>query len=84
VTHPEERFWQALRNWSGHRFLYASESPLWTFGQGTGLVDTFNFEHGTKLEPMQLADKKRNEANEHEDARFFSELGAEYSDAKEI
>ncbi len=21
--HPEERFWQALRNWSGHAFIFA-------------------------------------------------------------
>jgi hypothetical protein len=25
--HPEERFWQALRNWSGHDFIYASNVP---------------------------------------------------------
>jgi len=22
--HPEERFWQALRNWSGYKFIFAS------------------------------------------------------------
>lgn len=22
--HPSERFWQALRNWSGHNFILAS------------------------------------------------------------
>ena len=23
-NHPEERFWQALRNWSGFNFVYVS------------------------------------------------------------
>jgi len=30
--HPEERFWQALRNWSGYDFIYGSKG---------GLEDTF-------------------------------------------
>lgn len=25
LAHPQERFWQALRNWSGKGFIYASE-----------------------------------------------------------
>jgi len=25
IQHTEERFWQALRNWSGHKFIYASD-----------------------------------------------------------
>lgn len=25
-THPSERFWQALRNWSGHNFILAAKS----------------------------------------------------------
>lgn len=25
-THPEERFWQALRNWSGYQFIFAHDS----------------------------------------------------------
>jgi hypothetical protein len=23
-AHPQERFWQALRNWSGYNFIYKS------------------------------------------------------------
>ena len=25
--HPSERFWQALRNWSGYSFILASDQP---------------------------------------------------------
>jgi hypothetical protein len=25
-SHPSERFWQALRNWSGHNFILVSPS----------------------------------------------------------
>lgn len=25
TTHPEERFWQALCNWSGHNYIYTSK-----------------------------------------------------------
>jgi hypothetical protein len=25
VTHPEERFWQALRKWSGYAFIMAND-----------------------------------------------------------
>ena len=25
---PKERFWQALRNWSGEPFIYASNLPM--------------------------------------------------------
>jgi hypothetical protein len=25
--HSEERFWQALRNWSGYKFIYGSMKP---------------------------------------------------------
>jgi hypothetical protein len=25
--HPEERFWQALRNWAGFSFIYDSNVP---------------------------------------------------------
>lgn len=25
--HPTERFWQALRNWSGYGFILATNSP---------------------------------------------------------
>jgi len=26
AKNPELRFWQALRNWSGHAFIYVSDS----------------------------------------------------------
>ena len=26
-AHPSERFWQALRNWSGYNFIYGSKAP---------------------------------------------------------
>jgi hypothetical protein len=42
VTHPNERFWQALRNWSGYPFIYVSNQPP---GNVHGrMTDTFNFE----------------------------------------
>ena len=28
ASHPNERFWQALRNWSKRRFIYVSDIPL--------------------------------------------------------
>lgn len=31
--HPEQRFWQALRNWANVGFIYTSDSPI---------HDTFN------------------------------------------
>ena len=40
VQHPEERFWQALRNWSGYGFIYGSNEPN---GEGE-LKDTFYIE----------------------------------------
>ena len=36
--HPEERFWQALRNWSGYRFV-----QVWN-GLGEEPTDTFYWE----------------------------------------
>ena len=29
-AHPDERFWQALRNWSGHNFVYVSPDITFT------------------------------------------------------
>lgn len=37
IAHPEERFWQALRNWCGYAFVYAAHTP------GTP-HDTFSWE----------------------------------------
>ena len=40
VKHPEQRFWQALRNWSGFAFIYANkDTRINDAGQ-----DTFYFE----------------------------------------
>lgn len=39
--HPEERFWQALRNWSGHAFIFAGKE--WLLAR-----DTFYFEGKNK------------------------------------
>jgi hypothetical protein len=44
--HPEERFWQALRNWSGRNFVFVSDTgphDLMTFST-TDLEDTFYWE----------------------------------------
>jgi hypothetical protein len=37
VRHPKERFWQALRNWSKHDYIYVSASE-------GHLEDTFYWE----------------------------------------
>ena len=37
AAHPEERFWEALRNWSNVPFLIASHQPP----SGSDAVDTF-------------------------------------------
>ena len=37
IAHPEERFWQALRNWAGVGFIYTSTTPI----EADGLEDTF-------------------------------------------
>ena len=43
--HPQERFWQALRNWSGYAFVCVSH----VFPSGTDIQDTFYWEgkHGS-------------------------------------
>jgi len=46
AKHPDERFWQALRNWSGWSYIYVSN------GSGPGgedVIDTFYWEGGTKM-----------------------------------
>jgi hypothetical protein len=46
-NHPEERFWQALLNWSQYSTIYAS-SDSWALERHninvTGIYDTFSFE----------------------------------------
>jgi hypothetical protein len=38
--HPQERFWQALRNWSGVPFLMVSKDGKFEYND---LLDTFYF-----------------------------------------
>jgi hypothetical protein len=46
--HPEERFWQAVRNFSGYTFVLASDIlPV------DGQLDTFYWEGRTHLEATQ-------------------------------
>jgi hypothetical protein len=48
VEHPHERFWQALRNWSGYTFIFAQQarSAEEVFEDlRHGLIDTFNIEN---------------------------------------
>lgn len=42
--HPEERFWQALRNFSGYPFLYVSSIPSYGFDNDINILDTFYWE----------------------------------------
>jgi len=39
--HPKERFWQALRNWSGYGFIYGCNTMIKKFSDLIGLEDTF-------------------------------------------
>lgn len=40
-NHPEERFWQALRNWSGSSFILFSANYDLETGRFEGIEDTF-------------------------------------------
>lgn len=42
ANHPEERFWQALRNWSEVGFVLVSKNNTIHYSQE--LIDTFYFE----------------------------------------
>jgi len=50
MEHPEQRFWQALRNWAGVGFVYTQKTGQFLVkanamdGQDVQLVDTFYFE----------------------------------------
>lgn len=39
-AHPEQRFWQAVRNWSGYNFVYVSDF----LAELDPVVDTFGFQ----------------------------------------
>jgi hypothetical protein len=49
-AHPAERFWEALRNWVGCTFIYASEE-LGDYGYRINATDTLYWEgrNGTDL-----------------------------------
>jgi hypothetical protein len=40
---PQERFWQALRNWTGYNFIYVSNVPPYSFSEEV-IKDTFYWE----------------------------------------
>lgn len=44
VMHPEERFWQALRNWCGRAFVLVSDVPIPRYQVGGDILDTFYWE----------------------------------------
>jgi hypothetical protein len=41
LNHPEQRFWQALRNWSGHFFIFAwrPKTPIMLNDDGSNCAD---------------------------------------------
>jgi hypothetical protein len=41
IKHPDERFWQALRNWSEYRYIFASNDTVTYMPK---IIDTFYFE----------------------------------------
>jgi hypothetical protein len=44
-AHPDERFWQALRNWSGYAFIMASLDGYRVLMPGSSDIrDTFHWE----------------------------------------
>lgn len=48
IEHPEERFWQALRNWSGAAGIFFADGEyceLLSDRTGDGLDDTFYWEN---------------------------------------
>lgn len=44
IEHPDERFWQAARNYSGYGFIIASDTPPDSPSQ----ADTFHWEGKAK------------------------------------
>lgn len=40
-NHPDERFWQALRNWSGFPFIMATN---WKAGIGNRSIHDYDFD----------------------------------------
>lgn len=56
AEHPEYRFWQALRNWAGVAFLYAS-NDLIAWG---GVEDTF---YWNKRNPLNDTRTKKKDSS---------------------
>lgn len=44
LEHPEERFWQALRNWSGAGFIFWTDSTIDPAKVNKKFIDTFYWE----------------------------------------
>lgn len=44
IRNPELRFWQALRNWSGYSFIYASDATPFNIADNHLLKDTYYWE----------------------------------------
>jgi hypothetical protein len=42
-ANPQQRFWQALRNWAGYNFVCVRDSEPWD-GWGNNCLDTFSWE----------------------------------------
>ena len=51
TEHPEERFWQALRNWADVDFIMAWEADEFdmTTAYKMGMHDTFEWKNRTKV-----------------------------------
>ena len=45
MAHPEERFWQALRNWSDHAYILVAEEVDLVTMQVIDPQDTFYWEN---------------------------------------
>lgn len=44
IDHPDQRFWQALRNWSGYPFIIGTNVPQMPCTGVLEIVDTFHLE----------------------------------------
>lgn len=51
-AHPQERFWQALRNWSGHNFIFAAK--LIPADITAECQDTFYWEGKTRVNDHEV------------------------------
>ncbi len=44
ITHKNERFWQAVANWSGNNYILKADFDSFEKNHYVGLQDTFYFE----------------------------------------